>query len=104
MTHRIPTFINQVGIGVVLLNVISMVIGFWFGKLFNLKFAQQICIAIEVGIQNAMLAIAITAGLLNSPDIAVPAAVYSLFAYATAILAIFYGRISVQRIYQEEKS
>jgi BASS family bile acid:Na+ symporter len=102
--NRIPSFIAQVGIGVVLLNAISMLIGFWFGKLFNLKFAQRICIAIEVGIQNATLAIAITAGLLNNPDMAVPAAVYSLVAYATAILAIFYGRRSAQRIYQEEKS
>ena len=100
--ERVPTFIAQVGIAVVLLNVISMALGFWFGKLFNLKLAQRICIAIEVGIQNATLAIAITAGLLNNPDMAIPAAVYSLFAYATAILAILYGR-SVQRIYQEEK-
>lgn len=101
--NRIPAFIAQVGIGVVLLNVISMAIGFWFGKLFNLTFAQRLCIAIEVGIQNATLAIAITAGLLNNPDMAVPAAVYSLFAYATAILTIFYGRRSVQRIEREER-
>lgn len=102
--NRIPSFIAQVGIGVVLLNTISMAIGFWFGKLFNLTFAQQICIAIEVGIQNATLAIAITAGLLNNPDMAVPAAIYSLVAYATAILTIFYGRRSVQRIEREAKS
>jgi len=96
--NRIPTFIAQVGIGIVLLNVISMLLGFWFGKLFKLSFAQRICIGIEVGIQNATLAIAITAGLLNNADMAVPAAIYSLFAYATAILAIFYGR-SAQRVY-----
>jgi bile acid:Na+ symporter, BASS family len=101
---RIPTFIAQVGIAVVLLNMISMVLGFWFGKLFKLNFAQRICIAIEVGLQNATLAIAITAGLLNNPDMAVPAAVYSLVAYATGVLAIFYGRRNAQRIYQEEKS
>ena len=101
---RIPTFIAQVGIAVVMLNLISMALGFWFGKLFNLKLAQRICIAIEVGIQNATLAIAITAGLLNNPDMAIPAAVYSLFAYATAIFTIFYGRRYAWRIYQEEKS
>jgi BASS family bile acid:Na+ symporter len=78
--NRLPTFIAQVGIGVVLLNVISMALGFGLGKLLNLKFPQQICIAIEVGIQNATLAIAITAGLLNNPDMAIPAAIYSLFA------------------------
>ena len=102
--NRLPTFIAQVGIGVVLLNVISMASGFGLGKLLNLKFPQQICIAIEVGIQNATLAIAITAGLLNNPDMAIPAAIYSLFAYATALLTIFYGRRTATRIYQEEKS
>lgn len=101
--NRLPTFITQVGIAVVLLNVASLLIGFGFGKLFNLKFAQRICIAIDMGIQNGTLAIAITAGLLNNPDMAIPAAVYSLFMYVTAILAIFYGRRSAQMIYQEEK-
>lgn len=101
--NRLPTFITQVGIAVVLLNVASVLVGFWFGKLFNLKFAQRLCIAIDMGIQNGTLAIAITAGLLNNPDMAIPAAVYSLFMYVTAIVAIFYGRRSVQT-YQEEKS
>lgn len=101
--NRLPTFIAQVGIGVVLLNVISVLMGFWLGKLFKLKFAQRICIAIEVGIQNGTLAIAITAGLLNNPDLAVPAAIYSLFMYFAAILAIFYSRRFAQRIYREEK-
>ncbi len=100
---RIPTFIAQVGIAVALLNLVSMALGFWFGKLFNLKLAQRICIAIEVGIQNGTLAIAITAGLLNNPDMAIPAAIYSLFMYVTAIFTIFYGRRSTQKIYQEEK-
>ena len=102
--NRIPSFIAQVGVGVALLNIISMTLGFWLGKLLNLTFAQRICIAIEVGIQNATLAIAITAGLLKNPDMAVPAAIYSLFAYATAILTIFYGRRAVRKIYLEEKS
>jgi bile acid:Na+ symporter, BASS family len=101
--NRLPAFIAQVGIGVVLLNVISVLLGFWFGKLFKLKFAQRICIAIEVGIQNGTLAIAITAGLLNNPDMAVPAAVYSLFMYVSALLVIFAGRKFAQSIYIEEK-
>lgn len=101
---RIPTFIAQVGISVVLLNVVAMALGFWFGKLFKLNFAQRICIAIEVGIQNGTLAIALTAGLLNSPDMAIPAAIYSLFAYLTAILTILYGRRSVQPTYQAEEA
>jgi BASS family bile acid:Na+ symporter len=45
-----------------------------------------------VSIQNGTLAIAITAGLLNNLDMAVPAAVYSLMMYVTGFGAILYGR------------
>jgi bile acid:Na+ symporter, BASS family len=90
--QRIPSFITQVGIGVALLNIIASLAGFLFSKLCNLKISQQICIAIEVGIQNGTLAIAITAGLLKNADMAIPAAIYSLFMNITALIVIFYGR------------
>jgi BASS family bile acid:Na+ symporter len=89
---KLPGFLVQVGIGVVLLNLLAMLAGFLAGKLFRLSLAQQICIAIEVGIQNGTLAITITAGLLNNTDMAVPAAVYSLLMYVTGFGAILYGR------------
>ena len=92
---KLPGFLVQVGIGVVLLNLLATLAGFLAGKLFQLPLAQQICIAIEVGIQNGTLAIAITAGLLNNPDMAVPAAIYSLLMYVTGFGAIFYGRQAI---------
>jgi bile acid:Na+ symporter, BASS family len=93
---KLPSFFVQVGIGVVLLNFLAMLTGFLAGKLFRLTLAQQVCIAIEVGIQNGTLAIAITAGLLNNPDMAVPAAIYSLLMYVTGCGAIFYGRQAIK--------
>jgi len=92
---KLPGFLVQVGIGVVLLNLLAMLAGFLAGKLFRLSLAQQICIAIEVGMQNGTLAITITAGLLNNPDMAVPAAVYSLLMYVTGFGAILYGRQAI---------
>jgi bile acid:Na+ symporter, BASS family len=94
---KLPTFLVQVGIGVLLLNILATLAGFWAGKLFRLPLSQQICIAIEVGIQNGTLAIAITAGLLNNPDMAIPAAVYSLLMYVTGFGAILYGRQAIDR-------
>ena len=85
-------FILQVGVGVLLLNVLSMLAGFSIGKLLQLPPSQQICIAIEVGISNGTLALAITAGLLNNPEMAIPAAVYSLLMYVTGFGTILYGR------------
>lgn len=95
---KLPGFLVQVGIGVVLLNLLATLAGFLVGKLFRLPLAQQICIAIEVGIQNGTLAIAITAGLLNNPDMAVPAAVYSLLMYITGFGSILYGRQASSRV------
>jgi bile acid:Na+ symporter, BASS family len=89
---KLPGFLLQVGIGVLLLNVLATLAGFLVGKLFQLPLAQQLCIAIEVGIQNGTLALAITAGLLNNPDMAIPAAVYSLLMYVTGFGVIMYGR------------
>jgi len=45
-----------------------------------------------VGIQSGTLAIAITAGLLKNPDLAIPAIVYSLWMYGSAFIAVYYGR------------
>lgn len=97
---KLPGFIVQVGIGALLLNLLAILTGFLVGKLFRLPFAQQICIAIEVGIQNGTLAIAITAGLLNNLDMAIPAAVYSLLMYLTGFAIILYSR-KVSRIAKE---
>jgi bile acid:Na+ symporter, BASS family len=92
---KLPGFLAQVGISVVLLNLLATMAGFLAGKLFRLPLTQQICIAIEVGIQNGTLAIAITAGLLNNSDMAVPAAIYSLLMYVTSCGAILYGRQAI---------
>lgn len=89
---KLPGFLMQVGLGVVLLNLGAMFTGFMAGKLFRLPLPQQLCIAIEVGVQNGTLAIAITAGLLNNAEMAIPAAVYSLLMYITGFAAILYGR------------
>jgi len=92
---KLPGFLVQVGVGALLLNFLATLAGLLAAKLFRLPLAQQICIAIEVSIQNGTLAIAITAGLLNNPDMAVPAAVYSLFMNLTAFGAILYGRQAI---------
>ncbi len=93
--QRLPLFIAQTGIAVIILNTIASLIGFFSGRLFQLTMPQRICIAIEVGIQSGTLAIAITAGLLNNPDLAIPAIVYSLWMYVSAFIAVYYGRKKV---------
>ena len=86
--NRLPAFIIQVGLGVVLLNLLAILAGVSVSKLCKLNIPQQICIAIEVGFQNGALAIVIAAGLLNNPDMAVPGAIYGLFMNLTGFAII----------------
>ncbi len=83
--------IAAVGPAVVCLNVGSMALGFAAGAWFRLSRAQRITISVEVGIQNATLALAIALGLLESPRLAIPAVVYGLFMFVSgaAMIACF---------------
>jgi len=93
--ERLPLFIAQTGISVIILNTTASLIGFFSGRLFQLTIPQRICIAIEVGIKSGTLAIGNTAGLLKNPDLAIPAIVYSLWMYVSAFIAVYYGRKKV---------
>lgn len=52
--------------------------------LFGLSIGQRSAVTIEIGMQSGGTAIAIAAGVLGAPAMAVPAAVYSLIMYGAA--------------------
>ncbi len=75
------------------LNILTMLLGFAAAVLFRLPGPQRIAISVEAGIQNGTLALAIALGLLNSPQIAMPSVVYSLFMFVTgAFMIVRFGR------------
>jgi BASS family bile acid:Na+ symporter len=85
------TQIAIAGPAVAALNLGGMAVGFGLALWFGLPRAQRVTISIEVGIQNATLALAIALGILESPRLAIPSVVYGLFMFATgtAMIAIF---------------
>jgi len=86
----IPYF-QQAGWITLALNLISMTIGYFSAKIFNLNKKQAIAISIESGIQNGTLAISIAAVLLGRPDFAIAPAIYSLIMFFTGGIIIFYN-------------
>lgn len=81
------------GPAAIALNLCGMVLGYLVSKGCRLPVAQGVTIAIEVGIQNGTLALAIALGLLESPRIAMPAVCYSLFMFASgAFMIVLNGR------------
>ncbi|MEB3256226.1 MAG: bile acid:sodium symporter family protein [Synechococcaceae cyanobacterium] len=89
---KLPGFLLQAGIAVILLHGLGIAAGCLGSLLAGLTSPETIAVAVSVGLQNAALAIAITAGLLGDPEMAIPAALYGLLMYGSGVAMICCGR------------
>ncbi|KRF07738.1 bile acid:sodium symporter [Nocardioides sp. Soil777] len=71
----------------------SLVVGYVVPKALGITEAQAIASSMEIGVHNATLAIFVAVEVLDSVEISVPAAVYSLFMFVFAALwGVFVSR------------
>ncbi|MBF2055596.1 MAG: hypothetical protein IGS03_19260 [Candidatus Sericytochromatia bacterium] len=84
----VPAYFAASGPATISLNLNMLLSGWGAGALFGLSLPQRVTVSIEGGLQNGTLAIAIAAGILQNPAMAIPPAIYSLVMFASAILAI----------------
>jgi BASS family bile acid:Na+ symporter len=91
---NLPAYFIDVGVIMLLVNVIIMVLSYSTGSLSGLDHRQCATISIECGIQNGTLAIAIatSSALLNNSQMSIPAAVYSLLMFVTGCIAVYLFR------------
>lgn len=80
--HNLGGAIGKVGPAVLALNVLAMGLSFQISRLAKLNNPQSTAIAIELGVHNTTLAMAV--GALVSPAMVIPAAVYGIFMFFTA--------------------
>ncbi len=85
------SYFRQAGIVALCLNVVTMIVGYYSSKLFNIKNKSAISISIESGIQNGTLAITIAVVLLENTSFAIAPAVYSLLMFFTGGVAVYFG-------------
>jgi BASS family bile acid:Na+ symporter len=81
---RIGQYFGDVGLATGLFCALSLVIGYVVPKALGVTEAQAVASSMEIGVHNATLAIYIAVEVLDSTEISVPAAVYSLFMFAFA--------------------
>ncbi|MEK7200419.1 MAG: bile acid:sodium symporter family protein [Bacteroidota bacterium] len=77
---------QQVGMAALLLNVLSMGVGYFIPRLFNLGKKQAIAIGMEIGIHNGTLAIYIALSVIGNSVMSIPPVIYSLIMFFTAAL------------------
>jgi BASS family bile acid:Na+ symporter len=91
--ERMPDFFKQVGIAVGLLNIITMLVGFYTAKIGKLTLPQSIAIALESGLQNGTLGIVIAISILLNAEMSIPSAVYGLVMFGTGGFMVWrFGR------------
>lgn len=93
--ENIGSFFILIGPAALLLNLITMAVGFGTSRLTNHSIKQSLTIAIESGIQNGTLGIAIATTLLNNAAMSIPAAIYSLLMFVTSIGIIWWGNRAI---------
>ena len=83
---NVASFFLQVGWVTLSLNIVMMALGYGLAIATKLDRASAKSITVEVGIQNGTLAIAIASAptLLNTPTMAIPAAIYALIMFITS--------------------
>ncbi|MGB3136343.1 MAG: bile acid:sodium symporter, partial [Nodosilinea sp.] len=83
--QSVAGFFAQVGLVTLALNLAAMSLGGLVAIAARLDRPSATAITVEIGLQNGTLAIAIASAptLLNQPEMAIPAAVYSLLMFAT---------------------
>lgn len=91
---NIVPYFMEAGLPALSLNLVAMFAGYASGLFLALQFKQRVAIAIETGIQNGTLAIAIALSpvMLNNTQMAIPAAIYSLIMFLTASMLVLWSR------------
>ncbi len=80
------------GLLVIVMNLLTMGLGFGLARLLRLPIEQVVTITFEVGVQNLALALAIAFSILAVPEFAISALIYAAVMPATALAFVSIGR------------
>lgn len=89
----VDAFINTGPVSLIL-NIVTMALGYFSSKLFGLNLAQRTSITLEVGLQNSTLSIFMALTLLSNYDMSMTPAIYTLIMFFTAgiLVKVFSGK------------
>jgi BASS family bile acid:Na+ symporter len=88
--ENIVDFFKQAGLVTFSLNLVMMALAFSLSKVSRLGVQQRIAITLECGLQNGTLAIFVAVTLIGSREMMVPAAIYSLLMFPTAVAYLLF--------------
>ena len=90
--ENVVSYFAQAGLIMLILNIIMMIIVYLLSRPFKASKETFRCWLMEVGLQNGTLAIVVANTFFASTVYLIPAAIYSLVMYATALPLIYFLR------------
>jgi BASS family bile acid:Na+ symporter len=93
---HLGTLLVQAGPSVIALNLAGIAIGFAVARWAGSNFVDGLTLAMELGIKNSTIGLAVALTLLGSADIAMPAALYGLLMFVSAGVLVVIGRRHAQ--------
>jgi len=88
--ENVVSYFAQTGLVVLTLNILMMLIAFYWSGFFGTGISQKKAIAIECGLQNGTLAIFVGTSVFGGGLYIIPAATYSLIMYLTSLIFIYF--------------
>jgi bile acid:Na+ symporter, BASS family len=82
--ENIAGYLAEVGLPALLFCLLSLTVGFVVPRALGVVRGQAVASAFEIGVHNSTLAITIAISVLDSPALAVPAAVYGVLMFPVA--------------------
>ena len=100
-SDNVRGYLADVGVVAGLFCAISLMVGYFVPRAFGVVEDQAIASSMEIGVHNGTLAIFVAENVLDSTEIAIPAAVYSILMF---FLAAAWGSVVSRRVRQERLS
>jgi BASS family bile acid:Na+ symporter len=82
--ENLADYLRQVGLVTGLFCLASLTLGYAGARLLRLGERQAVAVSMEIGIHNTTIALTIALSVLDSTEVAVPSAVYSILMYVFA--------------------
>ena len=89
---KMPEFLNQVGLIIMVMIILAMFVGFYIAKLTQLNPQQVKTLSIEVGMQNGGMALIVTQSVLNNPTMSIVPVIYGLLMLIPIIIFVKISR------------
>lgn len=82
---KLAGFFAATGLPALTLNVLALALGYFGARAARIERPQAITLGVEVGVHNGTMALFVTGTVLNSPEMSIAPAIYSLIMFVTPV-------------------